>query len=164
LSRILIAEDERQLAAFLQKGLRAAGYATSVRADGISAAASARDADYELLILDLGLPGQDGFAVLRELRGRRVRMPVLVLTARRRVEDAVAALESGADDYLTKPFSFDELLARLRARFRSGDAEPRGDDARVAANVVEVYVSLLRRKLGAERIETVRGVGYRMPA
>ena len=220
MSRILIAEDERQLASFLQKGLRAAGYATSVRADGISAAASARDADFDLLILDLGLPGQDGFAVLRELRSRRVRMPVLVLTARRRVEDAVAALESGADDYLTKPFSFDELLARLRARFRSGEGEPSsplltsadleldlhrrrasvdgtqvdltdrefglleallgrpgevltrdellaqvwGDDARVAANVVEVYVSLLRRKLGAERIETVRGAGYRMPA
>jgi CheY-like chemotaxis protein len=74
LSRILIAEDERRLAAFLQKGLRAAGYSTSVRADGISAAASARDADFDLLILDLGLPGQDGFAVLRELRSRRVRM------------------------------------------------------------------------------------------
>jgi two-component system, OmpR family, copper resistance phosphate regulon response regulator CusR len=220
LSRILIAEDEPQLAAFLEKGLRAAGYTTTVCGDGITAAASARDGDFDLLILDLGLPGQDGLDVLRAVRERSVRMPVLVLTARRRVEDTVAALEGGADDYLTKPFAFDELLARLRARFRSGEAEVAaplltgtdvqldlhtrratvggeqidltdrefrlleallshpgeilsrdelmshvwGDDADVAANIVEVYVSSLRRKLGAERIETIRGCGYRIPS
>jgi two-component system, OmpR family, copper resistance phosphate regulon response regulator CusR len=219
LSRILIAEDEPELARFLEKGLRAAGYTTTVCADGVSAAAEARDENFDLLILDLGLPGQDGLDVLRAVRGRSVRMPVLVLTARKRLEDTVAALDEGADDYLTKPFSFDELLARVRARIRSGELDRfspllsgfgveldlrsrhasvgdvevelttrefrlveiflrrRGEvlsrdelldhvwgrDAGVASNIVDVYVSGLRRKLGADRIETVRGRGYRMP-
>jgi DNA-binding response OmpR family regulator len=216
----LIAEDEPRLARFLEKGLRAAGYTTTVCSDGVRAAALAREGDFDLLILDLGLPGQDGFDVLRAVRQRIERLPVLVLTARARVEDTVAALEGGADDYLTKPFIFDELLARVRARLRSagkerGSATLRRADLKldvrarralvgelqvelterefslletflrhpgevlsrdrlrsevwggggdVASNVVEVYISSLRRKLGAERFETVRGSGYRMPA
>src|SRR5688572_18463737 len=81
----------------------------------------ARDEDFDLLILDIGLPGQDGFEVLRSVRERGERIPVLVLTARRQLEDTIAALEGGADDYLTKPFAFDELVARVRARVRADE-------------------------------------------
>ena len=97
MSRILIAEDEPRLASFLEKGLRAAGYATTVCADGVQAAAMAVDADFDLLVLDIGLPGQDGFAVLRTLRARGDRMPVLVLTARDEIADTVTGLDLGAD-------------------------------------------------------------------
>jgi DNA-binding response OmpR family regulator len=217
-SRILIAEDERRLSSFLEKGLRSVGYTPTVAADGRTAALLARDEDFDLLILDLGLPGQDGLEVLRAVRGRGERIPILVLTARHRVGDTVAALDGGADDYLTKPFVFDELLARVRARIRAtpgdagshvvesagvaldlrtrralvGDLEVEltarefsmletflrhpdealsreqlishvwGHDVDVASNVVDVYVSSLRRKLGPEHFETVRGLGYRM--
>jgi len=118
MNRVLIAEDEPRLASFLEKGLRSNGFATTVVGDGVTAALVARDDDFDLLILDLGLPGKDGTEVLRELRAAGQRLPVLVLTAREDVSDTVAALEGGADDYVTKPFSFEELLARLRARMR----------------------------------------------
>ena len=223
MSRILIAEDEPRLSSFLEKGLRAAGYTTTVCDDGIRAAAIARDAEFDLLILDIGLPGQDGFTVLRALRARGERMPVLILTARDEVADTVTGLDIGADDYVTKPFIFEELLARVRARLRAGSAEGGADPLVLAAggvtldvrsrraateegegadveltakefalletflrhpgqvlsreqllshvwgydfdpgsNVVDVYVGYLRRKLGAERFETVRGMGYRL--
>ena len=216
-SRILIAEDTARLASFLDKGLRAAGYTTTVCTDGLQAAAMARDEDFDLLLLDIGLPGQDGFGVLRDLRAREERLPVLVLTARHMVDDVIAALESGADDYLTKPFHFDELMARVRARVRAdpgasvtalehgelrldlgsrrvtvgdeevtvtarelqlletfmrgpGEAFSRdellsrvwGRGADVGSNVVDVYVGYLRRKLGSDRFESVRGFGYRL--
>ena len=106
---------------FLEKGLRAAGYSTTVCDDGIRPPALARDDDFDLLILDIGLPGQDGFAVLRAIRARGERLPVLVLTARDEVVDTVTGLDSGADDYVTKPFVFEELLARVRARLRAPD-------------------------------------------
>jgi two-component system copper resistance phosphate regulon response regulator CusR len=118
LSRILIAEDETRIASFLEKGLRANGFATEVAEDGDQALALARSGRFDLLILDLGLPGADGFAVLRELRRRDRRLPVVILTARDTVGDTVAGLEGGADDYVTKPFRFDELLARIRVRLR----------------------------------------------
>ena len=121
MSRILIAEDEPRLSSFLSKGLRAAGYSTVICDNGNRAAQLARDADFDLLLLDIGLPGQDGFAVLRALRGRGERMPVVVLTARDDIDDTVTGLDSGADDYVTKPFVFEELLARVRARLRNGD-------------------------------------------
>jgi len=117
-NRILIAEDEPRLASFLEKGLRANGFTTTVVADGVAATLMARDDRFDLLILDLGLPGKDGTAVLRELRSADQRMPVLILTARDDVSDKVAGLEGGADDYMTKPFRFEELLARVRARLR----------------------------------------------
>jgi DNA-binding response OmpR family regulator len=124
-TRILIAEDEPRITSFLEKGLRANGFATLVAETGPLAAAMARDRDVDLMILDLGLPGMDGHQVLREVRRRGERMPVIILTARSGVEDTVAGLEGGADDYLTKPFRFEELLARIRVRLRdTGDPEP----------------------------------------
>ena len=224
MGRILIAEDEPRLSSFLEKGLRAAGYSTTVCDNGTQAAASARDQDFDLMILDIGLPGQDGFAVLRALRARGEKLPVLVLTARDEVVDTVTGLDSGADDYVTKPFIFEELLARVRARLRAGQepgagggdpfvlavggisldvrsrrASTDGTDVELTAkefslletflrhpgqvlsreqllshvwgydfdpgsNIVDVYVGYLRRKLGQDRFETVRGMGYRFRA
>ena len=122
MNRILIAEDEPRLSSFLEKGLKANGFATTVVADGAAAALMANDEDFDLLILDLGLPGKDGFEVLSDMRSRGQRMPTVILTARDDVEDKVAGLEQGADDYVTKPFRFEELLARVRARLRSDAA------------------------------------------
>jgi len=116
--RILIAEDEPRLASFLEKGLRSNGFVTTVAEQGEKAARMARDDDFDLLVLDLGLPGKDGGEVLRELRASGQRMPVIILTARDDVSDTVAGLEGGADDYVTKPFRFEELLARVRVRLR----------------------------------------------
>lgn len=125
MNRILIAEDEARIASFLQKGLRASGFTTKVVSDGEEAAALAVDRDFDLLILDLGLPGIDGVGVLNEIRARGERMPVVILTARDSLSDKVSGLELGADDYVTKPFKFEELLARVRARLRdSGMRQP----------------------------------------
>jgi len=118
LNRILIAEDEPRLASFLEKGLRANGFTTTVAEDGARATLIAHDDEFDLLVLDLGLPEKDGTQVLRELRAAGQRMPVIILTARDDVSDKVAGLEGGADDYVTKPFRFEELLARVRARLR----------------------------------------------
>jgi DNA-binding response OmpR family regulator len=123
-NRILIAEDEDRLAAFLEKGLRANGFTATVVRDGPSALALARDDDFDLLVLDLGLPGLDGMTVLRTIRAQGHRLPVVILSARDDVHDKVAGLEHGADDYVTKPFRFEELLARVRVRLRDeGTAE-----------------------------------------
>jgi DNA-binding response OmpR family regulator len=122
-ARILIAEDEPRLAAFLEKGLRAGGFVTTVVSDGIGASAMAKDADFDLLILDLGLPGRDGLDVLRDVRAAQNKLPVIILTARDDTSDRIAGLEAGADDYIGKPFHFEELVARVRARLR-GDTGP----------------------------------------
>ncbi len=116
--RILIAEDEPRIASFLEKGLQANGFTTTVADDGRDALDMADTDDFDLLILDVGLPGKDGFSILRELRARGRRLPIIILTARDTVEDTVAGLEGGADDYVPKPFRFEELLARVRARLR----------------------------------------------
>ncbi len=120
MNRVLIVEDEERLASFLEKGLRSNGFATSAVRDGGSATRIARDEDFDLMILDLGLPDIDGQEVLRQVRVRGVRMPIVILTARDDLGDKVTGLDQGADDYITKPFRFEELLARLRVRLRSG--------------------------------------------
>jgi DNA-binding response OmpR family regulator len=117
--RILIVEDEVGLTRFLEKGLRASGFETTAVAEGAAARRLARDEDFDLMLLDLGLPDVDGQDVLRELRLRGVRMPVVVLTARDDLGDKVTSLDQGADDYVTKPFRFEELLARVNARLRA---------------------------------------------
>ncbi|MBW4661206.1 MAG: response regulator transcription factor [Drouetiella hepatica Uher 2000/2452] len=119
MGRILIVEDESRISAFLEKGLQANGFTTTVLRDGRDAAQMILGNDFDLVILDLGLPGKDGFMVLEELRGQGATTPVIILTARDEVTDKVAGLESGADDYVTKPFRFEELLARVRARLRT---------------------------------------------
>ena len=118
MSRILIAEDETRIASFLEKGLRANGFATEVAREGDEALRLALSGGFDLLVLDLGLPGKDGFDVLRELRAVDRSLPVIILTARDSARDTVAGLEGGADDYVAKPFAFDELLARIRLRLR----------------------------------------------
>jgi DNA-binding response OmpR family regulator len=133
LSRILIAEDEARLASFLEKGLRASGFMTTVVEDGPSASAVANDDDFDLLILDLGLPGKDGLDVLRDLRTAGQRLPVIVLTARGDPYDRIEGLETGADDYLPKPFHFEELVARIRARLRDEGSTSEQAQLRVGA-------------------------------
>jgi two-component system response regulator QseB len=217
MNRILIAEDEPRLASFLEKGLRSNGFITTVAQDGAKASLMARDDEFDLLVLDLGLPGKDGTEVLRELRSSGQRMPVIILTARDDVSDKVGGLEGGADDYVTKPFRFEELLARVRARLRDERTVERtvlkageivldlrtrrastagrtvdltareftmlevlirhadqvlsreqllshvwGYDYDPGSNVVDVYVGYLRKKVGSDAIETVRGMGYRL--
>ncbi|MDA0183488.1 response regulator transcription factor [Solirubrobacter phytolaccae] len=152
-SRILIAEDERNLVAFLEKGLRAAGYVTIAVGDGPSAIALARDEDFELLILDLGLPGLDGTDVLRTLRAAGRRLPVLILSARDDVRDKVAGLQLGADDYLTKPFEFDELLARVQVRLRAADAA--GADEPMTLRAGEVALDLRTRRASVDSGEPI---------
>ncbi|MGH3518002.1 MAG: response regulator transcription factor [Haloechinothrix sp.] len=216
MSRILIAEDEQRIASFVQKGLQANGFTTSVVAEGLAAVDWAVTGDFDLVILDLGLPGKDGFGVLRAMREAKLTTPVIILTARDSVHDTVAGLEGGADDYMTKPFRFEELLARVRLRLRSGDraleitvlaaegvtldlrtrrakvdqrtveltareftmlemflrhpgqvlsreqilSHVWGYDFDPGSNIVDVYVRALRRKLGHDKISTVRGMGY----
>lgn len=215
MSRILIAEDDALVSSFIEKGLRSNGYSTHVVSDGLAATQLSRSGEFDLMVLDLGLPEREGFDVLQLLRGSGSRVPVIVLTGRRE-RDAVVCLEGGADDYMRKPFHFEELLARIRARLRHAgtidamllaagritlDLRSRrvavddevielsgrefallelfmrnpgqvltrdqllshvwGFEADPTTNVVNVYVSALRAKLGHQAIETVRGVGYR---
>jgi DNA-binding response OmpR family regulator len=124
--RLLIIEDEKKLAGFIRKGLQEEGYAVDVASDGDTGLDMALDSVHDLILLDIQLPKKDGLAVLRELRGNGISIPVLLLTVRATIEDKVLGLDSGADDYLTKPFAFEELVARVRAllRRRSGAGEP----------------------------------------
>ncbi|MGO1319480.1 MAG: response regulator transcription factor [Galactobacter sp.] len=218
MASILIAEDEERIAAFVEKGLRAAGHTTAIAHTGPAALEAACSGEFHLMILDIGLPGMDGFQVLEAVRGQGQDLPVIILTARDSVTDTVTGLEGGADDYMAKPFRFEELLARVRLRLREKPAasEPTTLNAagieldlrtRVAqvdgrslelssrefsllaafmrhpgqvlsrqqllsqvwgfefdpgSNVVDVYVRYLRAKVGAQRIKTVRGAGYRL--
>jgi DNA-binding response OmpR family regulator len=117
--RILVVEDERALAGFIEQSLHADGYPVTVRHDGPSGEAAALTGDYALVLLDLTLPGKDGLEVLGAIRALMPELPVIVLTARAAIEQRVKGLDRGANDYVTKPFSFEELLARVRAQLRS---------------------------------------------
>lgn len=221
MARILIVEDEAGIASFLEKGMEAAGHTTLVATDGNQAIALARDEAFDIMILDLGLPGVEGTEVLRQLRARGEKLPIIVLTARDSLDSTLESFSGGASDYVTKPFVFDELLARITVRLN--EAAARADGAESAAmevgemtldlarrtlsiegqvselsarefrlarvffehpgqvltreqllsrvwgydfdpgsNIVDVYVGYLRKKLGREQLETVRGVGYRL--
>ena len=215
--RILLVEDEPRIATFVKRGLEAEGFVVEHARDGVDGVERAASMQPDLVVLDLILPRLSGEQVLKRLRQDDPATPVIVLTAKDDVTDRVANLEAGADDYVTKPFSFSELLARIRARLRGtgqitattlrlGDLtldvvrrEARYRDRQVelssremalletfmrhpgqvlsqaqlldrvwgydhepGSNVVEVYVGYLRRKVDAELIETVRGVGYRL--
>lgn len=217
MSHILIVEDEAEIASFLAKGLTADGYTTTTANSGTSALAIMQQVHPDLVILDIGLPDTDGFTVLQHMRAAGLETPVIILTARSSVSDTVSGLQSGADDYMSKPFSFDELRARIELRLKkdpvsaanhlshgdlSLDVRSRtatvdgktveltsreyslvetfllhpgkvlsrdelleavwGFDFDTGSNVVEVYMRYLRRKLGADRFVTVRGVGYRL--
>jgi DNA-binding response OmpR family regulator len=120
--RILVVEDNRKVASFIEKGLREEGYAVDVSHDGLDGSLKARVYDYDAILLDVMLPGRTGFELVRDLRDQGKAVPVLLLTALDATEDVVRGLDLGADDYLTKPFTFDELLARLRALLRRGGA------------------------------------------
>ena len=216
MTRILIVEDESRIYAFVSRGLEAAGYATVIVEDGAEALDRALEGDIDLVLLDVGLPTMDGFEVLAHLRGQGSSVPVIMLTARSSTLDTVTGLDAGANDYVPKPFKFDELLARIRSRLRENvstggiaivhqdvvldpltrratvggrelDLSARefalaeqflrnpgqvlsreqllsrvwGLDFDPGSNVVDVYVRYLRAKLGADRIITVRGAGYR---
>lgn len=119
MTSILIAEDEPRIAAFLEKGLKAKGFTTAVAPDAIAAMEMVLHDSFDLLLLDLGLPEKDGLEVLEELRGQGVDLPIIILTARSDINDKIAGLEGGADDYVTKPFRFEELIARINLRLRS---------------------------------------------
>lgn len=218
MTTILIVEDEQRIAAFVAKGLRSAGFVPEIYSTGSEAVEAALQGRGALMLLDVGLPDIDGFEVLEQIRGQGVAMPVIMLTARSSVADRVAGLEGGADDYVPKPFSFEELLARVRLRLREDtvtaglmalehgelilDLKTRrarvgqewvdlsareftlletfmrnagqvlsreqllsavwGIDFDGASNVVDVYLSYLRQKIGKDHFETVRGMGYRL--
>jgi DNA-binding response OmpR family regulator len=219
MNRILIVEDNPRIIDFLESGLQAHGFTITAVETGRAALRMVQSGEFDLVILDLGLPDQDGLVVLRALRGQGHTVPIVVLTARDGVENTVAGLEGGADDYITKPFSFEELLARVRVQLRNHhlprsqqetslqvggirldlltrqvwvDDRPIelsarefllaeyflrhpmqvltreqildriwGYDYDPGTNIVNVYVGHLRKKLGEDQIETIRGVGYR---
>jgi DNA-binding response OmpR family regulator len=145
MNRILIAEDEPRIVAFLEKGLRASGFTTAVATDANQVISMALGDNFDLLLLDLGLPGKDGLSVIEELRGQGAKIPIIILTARDDIHDKVAGLEGGADDYMTKPFRFEELLARIRLRLRTQQGLAIKEDMEL--KVGEVILNLRTRKV-----------------
>jgi len=139
--RVLVIEDDRKVASFIQTGLEQEGYAVDLLHDGAPAGDQAHAIDYDAAVLDLMLPGRSGFQVLRDIRARKASLPVLILTAKGALEERVAGLDAGADDYMTKPFALAELSARLRALLRRG--APRESVLRVA----DLEMDTIRRKV-----------------
>ncbi len=151
--RILIAEDEERISRFIEKGLKAAGYAPSVVADGVSALDYASGGDFDLLLLDIGLPRLDGFTVLSALRRNQITIPVIFLTARGGPADTVAALDNGADDYMVKPFRFEELLARIRLRLRSADGTDPAAGSTIRYGTLELNLHTHTVSVGEKTVE-----------
>ncbi len=147
--RILVIEDEKRIAEFVARGLDSAGYSVDSAGDGAGALEMINSADYDLILLDLMLPDMDGLTVLEKIRARQTSPPVLILSALGAVDDRVKGLEHGADDYLSKPFSFTELLARVRALLRRGQPLPE------RLQVGDLVMDCIRRKVtrGGEPIE-----------
>jgi two-component system copper resistance phosphate regulon response regulator CusR len=139
--RILVVEDEKRIADFLCRGLQGAGYAVDAALTGGGALDHLQSADYDMVVLDLGLPDMDGLKVLEKIRDRTLGPPVLILSARSGLEDRVKGLEQGADDYLVKPFAFVELLARVRALLRRGQPTPE------KLQVADLSLDCIRRKV-----------------
>lgn len=142
-------EDEKRIADFLSRGLESGGYTVDVAGDGATALEMVHATEYDLIILDLGLPDMDGMAVLKKIRTRKTSPPVLILSARDAVDDRVKGLETGADDYLVKPFAYVELLARVRVLLRRGQPTPE------RLQVGDLSLDCIRRKVtrGGENIE-----------
>jgi two-component system, OmpR family, response regulator QseB len=152
--RILIAEDEPRIAAFVEKGLRANGFTPTLSADAHEAIALALGGNFDLLILDLGLPGKDGLEVLEELRGQGEQLPIIILSARDDIQDKVAGFEGGADDYVTKPFRFEELLVRIRARLRnSHSAVAVQEELEIQSGGIVLDLRTRKAKIGEKWIE-----------
>jgi two-component system copper resistance phosphate regulon response regulator CusR len=147
--RILVVEDEKRIADFLSRGLESGGYTVDVAGDGATALEMLHATEYDLAVLDLGLPDMDGMAVLKKIRTRKTSPPVLILSARDAVDDRVKGLETGADDYLVKPFAYVELLARVRVLLRRGQPTPE------RLQVGDLSLDCIRRKVtrGGENIE-----------
>ena len=139
---ILIAEDEPRIASFVEKGLKANGYTTDIATDAFSAIEMVLKTACDLLLLDLGLPGKNGLELLEELRGQGCSIPVIIVTARDDIQDKLAGFEGGADDYLTKPFRFEELLARIKVRLRDRPAPSSTPDESMVLQVGEVLLDL----------------------
>lgn len=148
--RVLIAEDEKKIADFIRRGLKEEGYAADIAATGPEALALAEENPYDLLLLDVMLPGLDGVAVCARLRASGFAAPILMLTAKDRVEDKVKGLDSGANDYLTKPFAFEELLARIRALLRTKPAE---QSALLTAGGIELDLAAHKARLSGKELD-----------
>ncbi|NJN87026.1 MAG: response regulator transcription factor [Leptolyngbyaceae cyanobacterium SL_7_1] len=153
MNRIMIVEDEPRITAFLEKGLQSSGFVTTVVTSGKTAVSIALDNDFDLIILDLGLPDKDGLTVLRELRGQGMPIPIILLTARDDITDKVLGLEQGADDYITKPFRFEELLARVRARLRNAVASTAYSDLTLSFNNILMDLRTRRVQVGDRVVE-----------
>lgn len=153
MNRILIAEDEPRIVSFLEKGLRANGFTTAIATDANETVTMALSDGFDLLLLDLGLPGKDGLAVLDELRGQGAQLPIIILTARDELDDKVAGLEGGADDYVTKPFRFEELLARVRVRLRSSQPATVKEEMMIEAGNITLDLRTRRVRASDREVE-----------
>ncbi len=149
--RILLVEDEKKMASFIERGLKEEGYAVDVCNDGETGWEYASTNEYDCILLDVMLPKLSGLDLCAKIRGEGVRAPVLVLTARDSVEDKIKGLDQGADDYLTKPFAFDELLARIRALLR----RPQGFEEKTRLKAGPIEMDLLARRVFTDRKEVL---------